>query len=198
MAAGYTFYTVDPGAYVDDSANQATLPELEQKAAALPWDILASNTDDLLQQLADCPLDLGEFQITLSREEILRAAAKYGRAVAHTMQMYHHLVRVAGQRPYELEMSVDETETITTLAEHIYIARELQRLGVKCVSLAPRYPGRFEKGVDYIGDLAAFEASFAQHLAVAKTFGPYKLSLHSGSDKFSIYPIAARVAVNAD
>ncbi|MBC7316069.1 MAG: hypothetical protein H5T70_06595, partial [Chloroflexi bacterium] len=79
-------------------------------------------------------------------------------------------------------------------AEHFYIASELQRLGVEWVSLAPRYVGRFEKGVDYIGDLAAFERDFAQHAAIARALGPYKLSLHSGSDKFSIYPIAAHWA----
>jgi len=50
--------------------------------------------------------------------------------------------------------------------------------------------------VDFIGDLAEFERSFAGHVAVAKTYGPYKLSLHSGSDKFSVYPIAARLAGN--
>ena len=94
----------------------------------------------------------------------------------------------------ELEVSVDETETPTSHAEHIYIASELKRLGVKWVSLAPRYVGRFEKGVDYIGSLAAFEADFAGHAAIARWFGPYKLSLHSGSDKFSIYPIAARLS----
>ncbi len=60
------------------------------------------------------------------------------------------------------------------------------------MSLAPRFVGRFEKGVDYIGDLAAFTANFATHAAIARTLGPYKLSLHSGSDKFSIYEIAAR------
>ena len=58
---------------------------------------------------------------------------------------------------------------------------ELRRLGVEWVSLAPRYVGRFEKGVDYLGDLAAFEADFAGHAALARAFGPYKLSLHSGS-----------------
>ena len=125
---------------------------------------------------------------------LLRAAAKYGRVVAHTVKMYRHLEQVMAGKAFELEMSVDETETVTTLAEHIYIAHELKRLGVRWVSLAPRYVGDFEKGVDYIGDLAEFEKSFAQHLAVSKTFGPYKLSLHSGSDKFSIYPIASRVA----
>ena len=87
---------------------------------------------------------------------------------------------------------MDETETPTTPAEHVYFATELRRLGVQWVSLAPRYVGRFEKGVDYIGDLAAFTANFAIHAAIARTLGPYKLSLHSGSDKFSIYEIAAR------
>ena len=114
--------------------------------------------------------------------------------MAHTVSMYRHLLVVMNQRPFELEMSVDETETVTTLAEHVYIAHELKRLGVKCVSLAPRYVGDFEKGVDYIGDVDAFERSFARHLAVSQAFGPYKLSLHSGSDKFRVYPVAARVA----
>jgi hypothetical protein len=97
-------------------------------------------------------------------------------------------------RPFEFEMSVDETESATTLVEHVYIVSELKRLGVVWVSLAPRYVGAFEKGVDYIGDLEKFQRSFARHVAVAKTYGPYKLSIHSGSDKFGIYPIASRLA----
>jgi tagaturonate epimerase len=87
---------------------------------------------------------------------------------------------------------VDETASPTTHAQHLYIANELSRLGVRWVSLAPRYVGRFEKGVDYIGDVALFEEDFAVHTAIARRFGPYKLSLHSGSDKFSIYPAAVR------
>ena len=90
-------------------------------------------------------------------------------------------------------MSVDETATPTSVAEHVFVASELKRLGVKWVSLAPRFVGEFEKGVDYIGDLDAFRRSFAQHVAVAQHFGPYKISIHSGSDKFSIYPIAAEL-----
>ena len=62
---------------------------------------------------------------------------------------------------------------------------------VSWTGLAPRFPGRFEKGVDYIGDVDAFEADVAIHAAIARQFGPYKLSIHSGSDKFSIYGIAA-------
>jgi hypothetical protein len=155
---------------------------------------LDSDLGDLESRLADKVIALNGFELELSREDLLRAAAKYGQAVAHTVSMYRHLIQVMGSRPFELEMSVDETETITTLAEHVYIVNELKRLNVEWVSLAPRYVGTFEKGVDYIGDLGTFEESFAQHVAVARTFGPYKLSLHSGSDKFRVYPIASRLA----
>jgi hypothetical protein len=194
VAAGYTFYTIDPGEYVDNSANHAAAGELRPKIEALPWNVLDSDPADTQRRLADKPIDLGDFRLTISSEELARAMAKYGRAIAHTASMYRHLVEAMAERPFELEMSVDETETVTTLAEHVYIAHELKRLGVKWVSLAPRYVGSFEKGVDYQGDLTEFEKSFTGHFAVAQAYGPYKLSLHSGSDKFSIYPLAAKVA----
>lgn len=193
VAAGYTFFTVDPGEHVDDSANTAGAAQLQAKAAQLDWTLFESSVADLLARLAGKTIDLGTFAVTLSEEEVLRAAAKYGHAVSHTVRMQRHLQQAAAGRPWELEMSVDETETVTSLAEHIYIASELKRLAIRCVSLAPRYVGTFEKGVDYIGDLAAFERSIQEHMAVSHAFGPYKLSLHSGSDKFSVYPIAARV-----
>jgi len=99
-----------------------------------------------------------------------------------------------GDRDFDFEVSVDETDTPTSLQEHIYIATELQRLGVVWHSLAPRYVGRFEKGVDYIGDLDALDANLAGHAAIMRRFGPYKLSLHSGSDKFTVYPLAVKHA----
>jgi hypothetical protein len=160
----------------------------------LPWDLLQASPDDLRRRYLGQRFDVGDFAVTFSEEELLRAAAKYGRAVAHTARMYRHLADQMGNRAFELEMSVDETETPTTIPEHYFVASELRRLGVQWISLAPRYIGRFEKGVDYIGDLDAFEADFARHVTIARALGPYKLSLHSGSDKFSIYPIASRVA----
>jgi hypothetical protein len=194
--AGYSFFTIDPGEYVDNLASKVPAHILEQKLQAMPWDELETTAVDLQRALAEKPIDLGKFKVTCSRDHILRAAAKYGGAVAHTVRMYRHLENATAGRPFEFEMSVDETDSPTTLAEHVYIASELRRLKVKWVSLAPRYVGAFEKGVDYIGDLAEFESSFAGHVAVAETYGPYKLSLHSGSDKFSIYPIASRLAGN--
>ncbi len=71
------------------------------------------------------------------------------------------------------------------------VVSELQRLGMDFVSFAPRFVGRFEKGVEYIGDLDELKRDFEIHAAIARTLGPYKLSLHSGSDKYSTYPLIA-------
>ena len=193
-AAGYTFYTIDPGDHVDDEGTSAPLPEVEAKVRALDWRTLDSSPADLASRMVGRAVDLGTHAVTPSHEDVMRAAAKYGPAVSHTVRMARHLDQRRDKQPYDLEMSVDETATVTSLVEHIYIGSELRRLGIRCVSLAPRYTGRFEKGVDFIGDLDEFARSFADHVAVSRRFGPYKLSLHSGSDKFRIYPIAAELA----
>ena len=191
VAADYTFYTFDPGEHVDNTADTASLAVLQQKFEALPWTALEDSPKGLLARYL-APQDYEGRSIQLDSETLVRASVKYGRAIAHVARLYRHLATVGSGRAREVEISVDETETPTTHAEHMYFACELRRLGVQWVSLAPRYVGRFEKGVDYIGDLAAFSADFAVHAAIARTLGPYKLSLHSGSDKFSIYEIAAR------
>ena len=188
VAAGFTFFTVDPGEYVDDSAHDAAEGVIAEKVAALPWGELETTQKDF-EAYAGQQLGLGYRTLTLSREDVLRAAAKYGRAVNHVAKLYRHLV--AKNVPLELEVSVDETETPTSHAEHAVVALELSRLGVRWVSLAPRFVGRFEKGVDYLGDLDALKRDLAGHAALAKALGPYKLSLHSGSDKFSVYPLIA-------
>ena len=193
-ASGYTFFTIDPGEHVDDRAASLRGTELQAALEALPWDVLESSPGDLLARLGDREVEIDGGKVRLAKDEVAVAAVKYGRAVAHTVRMARRIKERMGGAPFDLEVSVDETAQVTSLVEHILIAHELKRLGVQWVSMAPRYVGRFEKGVDYIGDLAEFERDFAQHLRVAKAYGPYKLSLHSGSDKFSIYPIASRVA----
>src|SRR5690606_31863501 len=90
---------------------------------------------------------------------------------------------------YDLEMSVDETDTPSSAHEHYFIANELMRRVIPVVSLAPRFVGKFQKGVDYMGDIARFEAELARHVAILQHFNCYKLSIHTGSDKFSIYGI---------
>jgi hypothetical protein len=189
-AAGYTFFTVDPGDHVDNEAHTAPAEVLEGKVQALPWDVLEDSPEGMHARYLGRRFEVEGLSIELSRVTLARAVAKYGRAIAHTARMYRYLA--ARVHDFELEMSVDETETPTSAEEHWFIASELGRLGARWVSLAPRYVGRFEKGVNYIGSLAEFETQFAQHAAIARALGPYKLSLHSGSDKFSVYPIVAR------
>lgn len=194
VEAGFTFFTIDPGEHVDNQAERYAPSELLRRAQALPWNELETTLADVKGRLLGRSVDLGSMSVTLDETALYRALVKYGKAVAHVVTLYRHLVEKMGDRPFELEVSVDETESVTTVEEHVYVASELKRLGVRWISLAPRYVGRFEKGVDYIGDLQALKENFQQHFAVSQAFGPYKLSLHSGSDKFSAYPVAREVA----
>lgn len=200
VAAGYTFYTIDPGDHVDNEAHTASVDALRRKLEDLPWDALEDSADALRRRYLDRTFLVEHLALEFDEASLLRAAAKYGSAIAHTARLYRHLVSVLHDDEFELEVSVDETATPTSPLEHFFIASELRRLGVRWVSLAPRYVGRFEKGVDYIpssgveGDLDEFDQSLACHAAIARALGPYKLSIHSGSDKFSVYPIYARHA----
>ena len=193
VKAGYTFFTIDPGDHVDDAAETDSLETLRTKAAALPWDVLKTTVEET-RAYYQKSFDLGGLTLTLDEQLLLKAIVKYGAAVAHTLRMVAELKTQSNGKPFEMEMSVDETGTTTSLDEHFYIASELIRHGVPFVSLAPRFVGRFEKGVDYIGDLAELEQNIAGHTAIMRHFGnTYKLSLHTGSDKFGVYPIAMRL-----
>jgi hypothetical protein len=189
IAAGFIGFTLDPSDHVDNTAHTDDPATLQRKFAALPWDALNSTPEALLQRY-------GSLAPTgpVSAQDVWRAACKYGAALADVAHMARHIAHRLSGQPYDLEISVDETETPTSPFEHFFIASELLRLGVNFQGLAPRFVGRFEKGVDYIGDLAVFEADFVRHAQIARDLGPYKLSIHSGSDKFSIYPIIARHA----
>ena len=172
-AAGFCFFTIDPSEYVGKGA---LTPELESL---------------YLKRKFDVP-DLKALQFDL--ESLRRAAVKYGRALEHCGLMGRHIAQTLGTRPFEIEVSVDETEEATTALEHLFIGLELRRHKVPhVVSVAPRFVGDFEKGIDFKGDLKKFEASLREHVAIAKHCGPYKISVHSGSDKFTAYPVVGRV-----
>jgi hypothetical protein len=189
-AAGFVFYTIDPSGFVDAQADDYSPGDLKSRADALHDE--CSWIGNYVGQ--SIRLNTGTV-LTLDEQVCRKAAVKYGRAVNHACELSEYIARVATQRgqPYEIELSVDETPQPTTLAEHYIVADRCLARGMKLVSLAPRYVGDFEKGVDYKGDLSAFDRSLADHAAIAEALGPYKLSLHSGSDKLSIYPSFARI-----
>jgi tagaturonate epimerase len=192
VTAGYSFYTIDPGDHVDDSAETDTLETLRLKTHDLPWSDLQTSLQDL-KKLYLRSFELSDVTLTFDEHALYKALVKYGGAVAHTARMTQKLQQLSGTRPFEMEMSVDETGTTTTLLEHFYIASELKRLHVPFVSLAPRFVGRFEKGVGYIGDIQELDQNIAGHASIMRYFGhSYKLSLHTGSDKFEVYPLAMK------
>jgi tagaturonate epimerase len=194
VAAGYTFYTIDPSDYVDNAA-QTDLPEaLRDKVARLPWDQLDTTYEALRRRYCDTPFELDGLTLQFEESTLLRGLAKYGRAIAHTASIAAALTAGMHGRRYDLEISVDETDTPTSIYEHFLIANELLARNIPIASLAPRFVGKFQKGVDYMGDIALFEAELAKHAAIMQHFDSYKLSIHTGSDKFSIYPIIARHA----
>ncbi len=189
LAAGFTLFTIDPGEHVGDVNRQPA--DLLAAFEALPWPELEDRESDARQRYLGRRVDVEGRAIGFDEATLVRAAVKYARAVLHAARLHRHLATRAASA-FELEISVDETSEPTTHAEHVYVATELRRLGVDWVSLAPRFVGRFEKGVDYLGEPSRFEADCGFHAAIARQFGPYKLSIHSGSDKFSIYHAIAR------
>jgi tagaturonate epimerase len=129
--------------------------------------------------------------ITFAPSEAERCALMYDRALDFSRDVDRHLKEKRGNG-YDLEISIDETTAPTLPAHHLFIAAELARRGVAVNSLAPRFVGEFQKGIDYIGDTAEFERQFEVHCAIARHYGAYKVSIHSGSDKFSVYPAIGR------
>ncbi len=188
-AAGFVFYTLDPKAEVDPGAEHADPATIRQRVEALDWAGLESDLATFTRSYVGQRLDLGDEAIVLDEESVLRAMAKYGPSMSHAMAMYRRLMEKGID--CEVEFAVDETDYPTKPVEHVVVVKELQRLGMQFVSFAPRFVGRFEKGVEYIGELDALQQDFRVHAAIARALGPYKLSLHSGSDKYSIYPLAA-------
>ena len=128
-------------------------------------------------------------KIEFTPEDFRRNVLIYGEAIDHAVRIFHTYVE---GKPICFEMSIDETTTPTSPAQHYFVSSELIRRGVEVVTVALRFVGEFQKGIDYIGDLAQFEAEFAVHAAIARHFG-YKISVHSGSDKFSVFPIVGRL-----
>ena len=192
-AAGFTFFTIDPSAFVGNDADRMTEAELslatEQQCSDGVWDDAGWQEYYLGKSF-----DVGTMSLRFTREHVLRAAVKYARAIRHTEIVAAAIKSECARRAFEIEVSVDETESVTSPLDHLFVGLELKRRKVpNVVSLAPRFVGEFEKGIAYRGDLRKLEQQLAEHVAVAKFCGPYKISVHSGSDKFSIYPIVGRV-----
>jgi len=191
---GFRMFTFDPSEYVINEADHISEIELERRINNLNWKGLQSNIKELSAEYLDKEFVLSD-SLTIKSDlvSIKRALVKYGNAIAHISSLNQHLLNKYPDYDSEVEISVDETESVTTPFEHFFFVKELNRLGVKFISLAPRFIGDFEKGIDYKGDLDLFKQEYLKHLTITKYFGNYKISLHSGSDKFGVYKIIGSI-----
>ena len=173
------FFTID----VADSIGQAPEGDLVSAFVGKHPELIGSVTVEGIEQPFDIPRDYVE-----------EVAGKYLLAVAEAAKIYRHIETKKVE--FIAEVSMDETDAPQTPPELLIILAALADEGVRLQTIAPKFTGRFNKGVDYVGDLVQFEKEFNDDLAViAHAIANYglpenlKLSVHSGSDKFSIYPI---------
>lgn len=198
VAAGFTMFTIDPGEFVVNEADQLALKELTEKVNDLPWTALSDDLEGFLKRYKDRTIRVSEdLLLQPGEEEVMRGLLKYGRVITHTCHMYGYVKETYPDHPAEFELSVDETDSVTSPFEHYLVANELKRLGVQLISLAPRFVGDFEKGIDYKGDLVTFKREYIKHVQISEALGPYKISIHSGSDKFKVYEVIGSLGLGS-
>jgi hypothetical protein len=151
----------------------------------------------------DIPGIEGEFTIT--KDQLLEIGHSYLYAVKQAASIYRHLENKKGKGNFITEVSMDEVDTPQSPLEMFFILSALAAEDIPVQTIAPKFSGRFNKGVDYSGDTIAFKTEFEQDLLVidlaVKEFGlpeNLKLSIHSGSDKFGIYPLMGEIIKKHD
>ncbi len=175
------FYTIDVADFIGQDFEAATIDGFVKQHPELLGTIHLAG--------ADAPLEI-------TQKNLRKAAHKYLAAVKKAGEVYRKVESVKGKGNFIPEVSMDETETAQSPAELLIILAAIADEGIPVQTIAPKFSGRFNKGVDYVGDLAQFESEFALDIAAiayaVQHFGlpeNLKLSIHSGSDKFSIYPV---------
>ncbi len=166
-----------------------------------------SKKEEIERFITACEKYMGQLQVPgiaepleITRQLLEEIANKFLAATQQAFEIYAYLKKEKGEGNFITEVSMDEVETPQTPVEMLFILKMLADKGVPVQTIAPKFTGRFNKGVDYVGDLDQFAKEFEEDVLVidfaVKEFGlpeELKLSVHSGSDKFSIYPIMAKI-----
>lgn len=184
------FFTLDVAMYIgnnssanDINAFKVSCKDLGEKVEIPGIEEAIVITDDLLNEVAD----------------------KYLAAVKEAAKIYKKIEAVKGVGNFVTEVSMDEVDAPQTPVDMFFILKMIANENIPAQTIAPKFTGRFNKGVDYVGDEAQFAKEFEQDVLVIdyaiKTFAlpaDLKLSVHSGSDKFTIYPIMAEIIKKYD
>lgn len=173
------FYTIDVADSIGKSASAHGVKAFADRHAELVGPVEVPGIEPALR---------------VARTDVEQIAGKYLCAIEEAARIYRHITGLKGEGAFITEVSMDETDTPQSPLELLVILAGLADQQVPVQTIAPKFTGRFNKGVDYVGDITQFEKEFRDDLAVlsfaVKTYGlpdNLKLSVHSGSDKFSIY-----------
>jgi hypothetical protein len=184
------FFTLDVADFIGQTADKTDVDSFVQKYKKY----VGSLTIDGIEET----LDITEDQIATIAGKFLLAAKEAGR-------IYRHIAAAKGADNFITEVSMDETDQPQIPVEMFFILAAVADEGIPAQTVAPKFTGRFNKGVDYVGDVAGFAKEFGEDLAVVafaiEQFGlpeNLKLSIHSGSDKFSIYGPMAKAMKRFD
>ncbi|MGQ8337925.1 tagaturonate epimerase family protein [Sunxiuqinia sp. A32] len=179
------FFTLDVADYTGNVSDEAEVVKFKNSCVSLGTEVSIPGIDETIK---------------ITDELLDSVAGKYLAAVREAGKIYRHILAVKGEGNYITEVSMDEVESPQTPVDMFFILKMIADEKIPAQTIAPKFTGRFNKGVDYVGDLDQFAKEFEQDVLVidyaVKEFGlpaDLKLSVHSGSDKFSIYPIMADV-----
>lgn len=179
------FFTIDVADAIGQAADREMVKAFVDRHPELVGSIAISGIDQPLE---------------ISAEEVERIANQFLLAVMDAGRIYREIVALKGEGKFVTEVSMDETDAPQTPPELLVILAAIADQDIPVQTIAPKFTGRFNKGVDYVGDAAQFEREFNEDIAViAHAVAAYglpenlKLSVHSGSDKFSIYEPIGRV-----
>lgn len=181
---GFTLYTLDPSDYINNDIAKYSKSELKQKYQELP------ERHEIEKRYLDREFNIGKEKLSFGQDSLAEIVLTYGEAIKYIVKFYKFL-KEKNKEDFELEVSIDETPGPTSPLAHLWIVSELQYQGVSFQNLAPHFIGDWEKGIEYVGDINTFKKELELHCQIVSHVGGYKLSLHSGSDKFSVYPIFA-------
>ncbi len=184
------FFTLDVAMYIGNESSEADVAAFKKSCAAFGDKVEIPGIDE---------------PIVITDELLNNVATKFLAAVREAGEIYQRIVSVKGVGNFVTEVSMDEVEAPQTPVDMFFILKMIADEKIPAQTIAPKFTGRFNKGVDYVGDAEQFAKEFEQDLFVidyaVKAFGlpeDLKLSVHSGSDKFTIYPIMAEIIKKHD
>ncbi len=184
------FFTLDVADQVGKPAGADVVDAFVQKHTDLYGELTIPGLDEILR---------------LSEADARDAAGRFLEAIREAGRIHRHIAEHKPDGDFVIEVSIDETDAAQSPADLLLILAMIADEDIPAQTVAPKFTGRFNKGVDYVGDLERFETEFAADLAIVRyameRFGlpdTLKLSVHSGSDKYSLYPVINRLLKKFD